>query len=224
MLRNLILSGGVAHDYARTSPMLAAMLAQDGVESVISDDLHVLGSHELQQCHLLTLNCVWWTCSQTPEWYEEWRRELSAESRQGLSAFFRSGKGLMALHAATICFDDFPEYAEALGARWEWGVSTHAPLQEQPMRIADSGHPITQGLADFRIFDELYTDPVLTSPIRPLVVAHWNGKDHPMLWARSHGNTRVCYNALGHGPEAFEHPTNQVLLRRGALWCAGLLD
>jgi type 1 glutamine amidotransferase len=35
---------------------------------------------------------------------------------------------------------------------------------------------------------------------------------------RNYGKARICYNAMGHGVEAFEHPINQLLLQRGALW------
>ena len=29
----------------------------------------------------------------------------------------------MAIHAATICFDEWPEYPNILGATWEWGIA-----------------------------------------------------------------------------------------------------
>jgi len=219
MVRNLILSGGVAHDYARTSAMLADVLAEVGIESAVRDDFAVVESGGLLDYDLLTLNCVWWTCDQTPEWRDEWHFELSEAARHGILEFLSHGKGLLALHCATICFDDWAEYREILGAWWEWGHSRHAPLQEQTMRVVGD-HPIVAGMADFRIVDELYTNARAAGELAPLIVAEWEGVTHPILWVRNYGLGRVCYNALGHGPEAFANPSNRLLLQRGALWAA----
>lgn len=221
MKRNLILSGGVAHDFERISPMLADVLADAEVRSEIHADLRILEDRSLLTFDMLTLNCVRWTCTQPevrPEWREAWAFTLSEAAQKNLLDFFAQGKGLLALHAATICFDDWPAYRDILGAWWEWGYSGHAPFQEHRMHVRDGSHPITEGIADFAIRDELYTNARITDAVSPLIEAEWEGKQHPILWVRNYGQTRVCYNALGHGPEAFEHPENRLLLQRGARW------
>lgn len=224
MPRNLILSGGVAHDYRATSPMLQAILQEAGIASEIHEDFGAVASGALRDFDLLTLNCVRWTCAQTPGWRDQWHFVLSAKAREELLAFFAQGKGLLALHAATICFDDWPEYRRILGAWWEWGHSGHAPLQEHPMRIRRPDHPLVQGIADFAIFDELYTHPRIYDTVDSLIEATWENITHPILWLRDYGKARVCYNALGHGVEAFAHPANRLLLQRGARWVLGRLE
>ena len=89
------------------------------------------------------------------------------------------------------------------------------------MHVQTDAHPITEGIEDFDIVDELYTDPMISDSVAPLIEAEWEDTDHPILWVRWYGGARVCYNALGHGPEAFDHPANQTLLQRGALWVLG---
>jgi len=221
MIKNLILSGGVAHDYARTSSILSDILSEIGVESEIHESLGAVEDGSLMEFNMLTLNCVLWTCSQAqvdPSWRDRWRFKLSDMARRGFSDFLDQGRGLLALHAATICFDDWPEYRKVLGAWWDWGYSGHAPLQEHPMRLRDRAHAITEGIGDFVIKDELYTNPRITDSVEPLIEAEWGGKIHPILWVRRYGKAGVCYNALGHGVEAFENDANRKLLQRGALW------
>ena len=46
-MRNLILSGGVAHDYARTSPMLVATLSEVGIDSHIHESFAVVEDERL---------------------------------------------------------------------------------------------------------------------------------------------------------------------------------
>lgn len=91
------------------------------------------------------------------------------------------------------------------------------------MRVRLGAHPIVEETLDFDIVDELYTDPAITDSIDPLVEAEWEGKLHPILWVRGYGKARVCYNALGHGPQAFDNASNRSLVQRGALWAAKLL-
>ena len=224
MPRNLILSGGVAHDYARTSLALEAALGEVGIRSEIHEELGVVEDGSLHGFDMLTLNCARWTCAQNPEWRDQWRFELSLPARRELLRFLGAGRGLLALHCATLCFDDWPEYPRVLGAWWEWGHSSHAPLQEHAIEIVSPTHPITRGFADFVIHDELYTRPRVLDGVEPLAQGTWEGAAHPILWAREYGRARVCYNALGHDLDAFEHPTNRTLLQRGALWVLGRLE
>jgi len=220
MARALILSGGVAHDYARTSPMLAEILQEVDIDVEIHEALDVLRGEVLAGFDMLVLNCVRWTCDQTPDWRDQWRSELPVAAQQALLKFLGAGRGLLALHAATICFDDWPEFRNILGAWWEWGAgnSGHAPLQEHRMRVVRTGHAVTEGLSDFAIVDELYTNPRITDFVTPLIEADWEGTSHPILWTRQYGDARVCYNALGHGVEAFANAANRVLLQRAAMW------
>ena len=219
--RNLILSGGVAHDFARTSSMLVEVLRFCGIESDVCEDFAPVEDGRLMAYDMVTLNCARWTCSQPQvpqEWREKWAFSLSDDARKGFFAFLAEGKGMLALHAATICFDDWPEYRKILGAWWEWGHSGHPPFQRHTVRVHTNEHLITKGVRDFEVEDELYIHPRITDEVSPLAEGEWEGKKHPLLWIREYGPARICYNALGHGPEAFEHFNNQVLLRRSALW------
>jgi type 1 glutamine amidotransferase len=109
MAKNLILSGGVAHDYTTTSPLVREILSEKGISSEISTKIDPIEDGSLNQYDMLTLNCIRWTCSQ-PEvpdkWRKEWTSHLSETARENLQSFLDQGKGLLALHAATICFDD----------------------------------------------------------------------------------------------------------------------
>lgn len=222
MTKNLILSGGPAHDYARTSPALAGIFAEVGIDSQIHEDLSIIESSSLQQFDMLTLNCARWTCggiSPDHEWFE-YRFELPEAAREELIRFFERGKGLLALHTATLCFDDWDEYARIIGATF----TGHGPFQDYRMQVHTDAHPITKGITDFVITDELYTDPKLTDSVQPLVESEWKDRMHPVLWVRNYRKARVCYIALGHGVEAFGNPSNQKLLQRGALWVADKLN
>ncbi len=218
-MTNLILSGGVAHDYAATSPMVADALAEVGIRSDVSDDPNVIGAGGLRGYDLLTINCVWWTCKQTPDWHADWHFELSEAARGEIVAYLASGKGIVALHAATICFDDWPEYANILGGYWDWDAgSTHLDFTDHRISMTSRDHPITRGLGDFTITDELYTNPRIVGDIEVLAEGTGAGAGQPIVWTHEYGASRIAYDALGHGVESFGHATHKVLLQRCAQW------
>ncbi len=223
-LKSIILAGGVAHPYEQTSEQLKNTLGSIGIQSRITNDLDILASPELASSDILVMNCVRWTCSQTPQWREEWHYEMPSRNRAGMMHHLESGLGLLALHAAVICFDDWPEFRKILGAWWEWGSSGHAPCQEHRMVIRPCSHPIVEGVNDFSIVDELYTRLRTVEPVDPLITAEWEGEEYPMLWVRHYGRARICYCALGHGVESFGNESFQRILQRSALWVAGRLD
>jgi type 1 glutamine amidotransferase len=220
-VKALVLSGGVAHPYRATSEQLREILSGAGIGTTVTEDLDRLASISEGEFDLLVLNCVRWTCEQTPQWADEWRYYISQEIREGMLCHLSSGGGLLALHAATICFDDWPEFRDIIGAWWEWGSSGHAPYGLHAMKVRRK-HPIVEGIPDFVISDELYTDPVFVEPVDPLVTAEWNGREHPIMWVRSYGGGRVCYCALGHDEESFENEWFRRIIERASLWAVGL--
>lgn len=218
--RILILSGGVAHDYATTTPMLVDILAEGGLAVETTDRLADLARPDLSAFDALILNCVRWSTEWEPGPDGPYR--LGERERTTVMGFLARGKGLMALHAACICFDDWPEYREILGGYWEWNVSGHGPYQPGwEMTIVEGAHPVTQGVTDFVIHDELYHTLTLTRPVQVLMTALWDGHPHPMAWVTDYHGARVHFDALGHGPETFQSEPFRRLLRHGARWVAG---
>ncbi len=220
-MRNLILSGGTHHPYEVTSAMLADILKEVDIESEITEDFSILADPRLNEFDVITMNCACYTYVISPGW-EEWVFEITSEMEKGLLNFLRAGKGLMALHAATICFDNWPEFQQILGGYWDREKSAHGPLQAgYRMHIVDRCHPITKGIEDFEIFDELYHTQTIVRQVHTLMTALWEGKLQPMAWVTSYEKARVYYNALGHDEKAFECKPYQKMLQQGIEWVAG---
>jgi len=222
-IRNLILSGGVAHEYQVTSQMISEILAKGNIDSEITEDLHILESSQFLEFDLLTMNCVRWSCQQTPDW-KDWAFTIVPEQEKGLLKFLGMGKGMMALHAAVINFDTWLEYREILGGYWSWGESSHGPYRGgYRMHIVDRHHPITEQIGDFSIHDELYHSLHFTKLVHPLVITLWEGRIQPVAWTTEYGGARIYYCALGHGRESFRSVEFKELLLRGSLWCSNMI-
>ncbi|MDX6264179.1 MAG: uncharacterized protein QOH84_5867, partial [Kribbellaceae bacterium] len=96
----------------------------------------------------------------------------------------------------------------------------HPPLDRTLVRRTGVKHPIADGLGDFWVEDERYSDLALAegSDIEPLYEHTHEGVTHPLLWAREVGGGRVVYDALGHDERSYDAPERVELLRRSAGW------
>lgn len=140
--------------------------------------------------------------------------QLSIEEEKALADFVNSGNSLFVFHSASVIDEKNAKYIDLLGARFV----THAPYNEFPVIIADKNHPITKGLEDFKISDELYVLDREPKDAIILATALWEGKAQPMVYAKNFGNGKVIYNALGHDEAAFYNPSYRQLTVQGIKW------
>ena len=102
------------------------------------------------------------------------------------------------------------------------GTSGHGPRSVFEVNIVNKEHPITQGIADFKIFDELYAKLQGDSDIDVLVSTYsdWSKQTEPLVFSRSYGKGRCVHNALGHDFKAIKNPSMQQIIRRAVEWAA----
>lgn len=225
MIRALILSGGVSHDFDASSAALQGVLAAGGIGAEIEGDINA-GMARLDDYQVLVLNALRWSMTNAERYAAlrpRWGYEVNATMREGMARHRGRGGGVYGLHAASICFDDWPEWRDILGAAWRWEASRHDP--PGPAHVTfDGAHPLTDGLRDFTVVDEIYTGLDLAPGADPLAWATQDGEAarHPVLLARETAGARVIYDALGHDPRSIEQPVHAQLIRRGMRWVAGL--
>jgi type 1 glutamine amidotransferase len=226
MMRAVVLSGGLTHDFPATTDCLCELLVEQGLDPEVHTDVDD-ALHALHGAALLVVNALRWTMTgeTTPERY---RMQAATEgaspsngARAALALHLRDGGGLLGMHTASICFDDWPEWGETLGGAWVWGTSNHPPLGPQVRVQVAATHPLVDGLDDFTILDEVYGGLARHTDTDGLLLAPQPGTDdpqHPLLWARDHGGGRVVYDALGHHPPSYEVPEHREIVRRAIRW------
>jgi type 1 glutamine amidotransferase len=190
----LLLTGANNHDWKRSSPFLKKVLEDSGKFSVTltEDPSSILGDEsklKAFQLFLLDYNGPAWS----PAAQANFLRAVAA------------GTGVVAVHAANNSFPEWPEYEKMIGLTWR-GVSGHGEFHEFTVKTPDQAHPVTRGVSEFRITDELYHRLVITPgvEIRVLATAYSDparkgtGLEEPMMTVTHYGKGRVFYHALGH--------------------------
>lgn len=228
MTRNLILTGGIGHSFADAAPALADLLAEAGIVSTVTDDIEGgLEALERGGFDLVTVYALRWRMLGSEKYAphrDAWAFSLSPQGRERLTGFVTGGGGLLALHTALVCFDDWPGWKDLTGGVWCWGRSSHPPLGPVTVSPTESPHPITAGLPDFTLTDEAYRDLDLAPDIVALAtVVAADGGGGPALWARTVGRGRAVADTVGHDRASLEQPTHRHILTRAALWTANRL-
>jgi len=102
------------------------------------------------------------------------------------------------------------------------GTSGHGPRSIFPVKIVDKEHPVTKGLQDFQMDDELYAKLQGDTPIHVLVEADsdWSKATEPLVFCLEYGKGRSIHNAFGHDGKAIKTPTVKQLICRSVEWAA----
>lgn len=224
---NLILSGGWAHNFEKSVPHVVETLDEVGFASDvvfdISDSIKLL---ETKTYDLITVLACWFQM-QDPRYSQQnreiWSRATSQRWRETMLRHKNSGTGLLAMHTATICFDDWSEWPKWVGGSWDWQKSSHPPLGELSVAPC-ADHVIAAGVESFSIRDEMYSN-LLRDDSSQVILQSTDGKStQPTLWVSESKPGRVVYNALGHDLVSVAHLTHRQLIKRSALWACRASD
>jgi type 1 glutamine amidotransferase len=221
MTRALVFSGGGDfddqwHPYRRTSQRIAGILETVGCTTVIEDRVADADFHDAE---LLVINA----------WNQDRPSAGDAGLRAGIEAHIGAAKPLLVVHASIMLFSGPPEsdwagWAEITGASWERNVTFHPDFGTAHVRVETDRHPIVAGVRDFTVEDERYTGLRLAPDVDGLAWHAEQGGAHPLLWARTHRDARVVYDAFGHDTRSYDSAERRELLARSAAWLLGDLD
>jgi type 1 glutamine amidotransferase len=138
---------------------------------------------------------------------------LNAEQTKSVVDFVAGGKALVGVHSAAVDKRS-PEFMSLLGGKY----IGHRDYMEAKVTIVDENHPITKGISDFSIIDEIYKLDYDPAPLRVLIQGEVEGEIYPVCWVREYGKGRVAFLSLGHGKESFENSNFQELVTRCIRW------
>jgi hypothetical protein len=223
-------------DFARLE-VLKLLAEEPRLRTTVACDF--AATERLAECSIL----VTYTCDLMP----------SPGEARAIQAFLDRGGRWFALHGTNSilrflenglvgCPDERPDVMDMLGTQFK----AHPPIGPFTVEVVDRNHPLTRGIGDFEIIDELYLSKT-TAPIHTLLQtrftgqatgfedADWQDAVVPILYLRNHGKGDVLYITLGHcrshydvaallpfwpHPErcAWNYPVYYDLLRRGLGW------
>ncbi len=139
--------------------------------------------------------------------------KLTDEQTESILRFVSEGKALVGVHSAAVDKQS-PRYTRLLGGKYI-GHSDEAPSK---VYVIDPIHPITEGIGDFEIIDEIYKLEYEPNSFQTLITSQVDGVVYPVCWIKEYGSGKVTFLSLGHGQKAFENSNFQQLVIRMIKW------
>ncbi|MEI7731486.1 MAG: ThuA domain-containing protein [Verrucomicrobiota bacterium] len=160
--------------------------------------------------------------------YDMWQK-ISEEAKADLINLLKQGKGLVVMHHALASYQDWPEFARIVGGKYVLKkaggpptaqLSTYKHDVDFLVHVADPGHPITQGVADFKTHDETYGNFEVAAEVHPLLTTEEPTSSKTIAWCKQYEAARVVYLQLGHDHVAYANPSYRKLVSQAIQWAA----
>ena len=204
-IRTLVVVGGQYHDEPGTRDELAAAIsAYCDADATITDDLTVLAEVSGSAVEVVVVYTT--------------GLGLDPSQETSLLKFVAAGGGFVGLHGATTGFATNLRYQQMLGSVFV----RHPKFDDISVTIDDADHPITRGVSDFVVPDELYVLDGDVTKIHILATSHLGDLAQPTAYTKRYGDGRVYYLALGHDARSLRHDSFRRLLGQGISWAAGI--
>jgi len=218
-IRVLVVTGG--HDYNQTSftELFESMSGTISYKIVpFPEAFSMFSSQKRNEFDIVVFYHMWQT--------------ITNEQKSNMIDCFRQGKPLVALHHSICAFDKWDEYMHILGGRYfhdssvvggiVFPPSTYKHDINVPIKIMDNSNPITRGIADFELFDEVYGGFYVEPGVTTLLTTNHPDSSPIIGWSHDYGNSRVVTIQPGHDTPAFQSPVYRKLLLQAIEWaCLG---
>jgi len=157
-------------------------------------------------------------------------QEISEQAKADFLQWLKKGKGLVVLHHAIADYQQWPEYAKIIGARYYLqktvvdGVEKARSIYQHgvhfKVHVADSNHPVTRGVKDFEVHDETYNLFDVFPDTHTLLTTDEPTSNKVIGWAKTFGPARIVYLQGGHDHFAYENPNYRRILQQAIRWTA----
>jgi len=213
----LLISGKNNHEWQKTSPAFRQILEERGFFKVdITERPDTLKMSDLKKYEVIASN---WNA------FPESTRQWGEVAEKAILDFVNRGGGFVLFHSASAAHYDWPEYQQMVGATW--GKNTrHGQIAPFQVKIQNTKHPVTKGMSNFVITDELWVEMDQQPGIEVLCSAFapssnkGRDQDEPVLICRKQGKGRCFYLVLGHDVAAMQNSGWKTLMQRGTEWAA----
>ena len=159
---------------------------------------------------------------------------ISEKRQRNFLKLLDDGVGVVALHHSIANFQYWPEYKKIIGCKFyhkktiEDGVLYEKGGYQHdvdiPIKVVNTRHPVTRGLSDFTINDEVYNRQGFEPDNLILLTTNNPLSDKPLCCVRKYANANICCIQPGHGTGAFNNPSYRKLVVQAIRWCAGRAD
>lgn len=154
---------------------------------------------------------------------------ISVAQQEAYIRLLKKGASMIFLHHALVSYQNWPEFLQIVGGQYHThpvvvnGDTLKANYDHDvtiPVKVEDKKHPVTRGISNFEVVDEVYSDVEILPHVKPLLSTTHPKSMHYLAWVNHYGNSDVICIQLGHGPSCYTNPNFRRLIQQAIEWSA----
>lgn len=151
-------------------------------------------------------------------------QDITETQKAAYYKLLKQGMGMVFTHHALVSYQDWPEFEEIVGGKYLLKANNNNPAStyrhdvDFTVKIADKNHPITQGMQDFIIHDEVYGSFTVGEYVKPLLTTQHPESTPIIGWYHQYERARIVYIQPGHDHYAYENKHYRLILERAIGW------
>tara|TARA_B100000212_G_scaffold340311_1_gene320605 strand:+ start:935 stop:1777 length:843 start_codon:yes stop_codon:yes gene_type:complete len=173
--------------------------------------------------------------------------------KKGLIDHLKRGIGCVFLHHAIAGWSNWEEYSNIIGGKFLYQPGKLRGIQKPDSGyrhdvkyrvLIEGNHPITDGIADFEITDELYLAEIFEDDINPILRSNyefisknfysaaralegemfsnknWSHEKGSNIvgWTKRYENSSIAYLQFGDGPSSYQNKNFRKLIKQSIDW------
>ena len=173
--------------------------------------------------------------------------------KEGFLSLLKKGIGCVFIHHAIAGWPNWEEYGNIIGGRFLYqegnvrGIKKSDSGYRHDIKykvIKDGKHPITEGIEDFEITDELYLAEFFEDDINPILRSNyefidknfyssaralegemfsnrdWSHQEGSNIvgWTKKYENSSIAYLQFGDGPSSYNNENFRKLIKQSINW------
>jgi type 1 glutamine amidotransferase len=154
---------------------------------------------------------------------------ISVAQQEAYIRLLKKGSSMIFLHHSLVSYQNWPEFLQIVGGQYHTrpvmvnGDTLKANYDHDvsiPVKVDDKKHPVTHGIDDFEVVDEVYSDVEILPRVKPLLSTTHPKSMHYLAWVNHYRNSDVICIQLGHGPSCYVNPNFRRLIQQAIEWSA----
>ena len=149
-------------------------------------------------------------------------QDISEDQKKAMIELLDEGMGMVFLHHALVSYQSWPEFERIIGGKYYLQSTSNHPASTYrhdvdinvEIVIGKDPHPITTGINNFIIHDEVYGGLSVGNHVTPLLSTDHSDSSPTIAWWQKYKNARVVYIQPGHDHWAYENNNYRLLLER----------
>lgn len=151
-------------------------------------------------------------------------QDITDSQKSAYIELLKIGKGMVFLHHSLVSYQEWPEFQKIIGGKYllasteNQSKSTYKHDVDIDVEIVDQNHPITHGMKNFRIHDEVYGNYIVNDRVSPVLKTNHPESSKVIGWHHQYEKSRIVYLQSGHDHQAFENENFRALVHNAVKW------